>query len=352
MKLWYNKNINIKGEILMKNLRKQLIELLNIHGVSGQETEVRSYLKPILEKQMDSVKIDTYGNLLATKTIGNGQGATILLSAHMDTVKGVLKDRKLIEKNGVISSSKGALGADDRAGIAIILTVLENINKLGFDGTIKVAFSREEEIGCVGSSNIDPHFYEDVDLAIVVDRRGNRDIVVGCGQAFCSDEVGLFMEDVAKMADMPDWRAVEGGVSDALIFSENGVNSINLSAGYRNEHTEKEYVVLSDMKDTTKLILQAIAIINQFFATFGQVPRENRWAKAWKSFKGYSKSYGSYSYYEDSWDDMIYAEEFDINGDIFVYEIGKDVIIQQGSNEILLSRESLRGLVDQLKDVL
>jgi putative aminopeptidase FrvX len=338
--------------MLMKNLRKQLIELLNIHGVSGQETEVRSYLKPILEQQMDEVKIDTYGNLLATKTIGNGEGATVLLSAHMDTVKGVLKDRKLIEKNGVISSDKGALGADDRAGIAVILTVLSNINKLGFDGTIKIAFSREEEIGCVGSSKIDPYFYEDVNLAIVVDRRGNRDIVVGCGQAFCSDNVGLFMEEVGMMADMGDWKATEGGISDALTFSEKGVNSINLSVGYRNEHTDKEYVVLSDMRDTTRLILQAIAIINQFYQTFGEVPTENRWVKAWNYAKGYSKSYGSYGYYEDGFEDMIYAEEFDTNGDVFVYEMGKDVVIQQGDNEILLSRESLRGLVDQLKDVL
>lgn len=335
----------------MKNMRKQLIELLNIHGVSGQETNVRSYLKPILESKMDKVMIDSYGNLLADKKVGNGKGATVLLSAHMDTVKGVLADRGLIEKNGVISSTKGALGADDRAGIAIILTVLDNINKLGFDGTIKIAFSREEEVGCIGSSKIDSGWYQDTDLAIVVDRKGNRDIVVGCGQAFCSNEVGLFMEDVSKMADM-DWNAVEGGISDALSFSENGVNSINLSAGYRNEHTDKEYVVLADMRDTVRLILQTIAIINQFVDSFGEVPRENRWVKAWSYSKSGNPSYGSYGYYEDAFEDMIYAEEYDTNGDVFIYEMGKDIAIQQGDNEIILSRESLGGLFDQIKDKL
>jgi putative aminopeptidase FrvX len=336
--------------MLMKNLRNQLVKLLNIHGVSGQETNVRSYLKPILEHKMDEVKIDTYGNLLATKKVGNGNGATVLLSAHMDTVKGVLADRELIEKNGRISSNKGALGADDRAGIAIILEVLKNINKLGFDGTLKIAFSREEEIGCVGSSKIDPYFYQDADLAIVVDRRGSRDIVVGCGMAFCSNEVGHFMEDVSKMADM-DWKATEGGISDAMTFAENGVNSINLSAGYYNEHTEREYVVIAEMKDTVRLILQTVAIINQFVGTFGEVPRENRWVKEWSYGKGAS-SYGYASYFEDSWDDMIYAEEFDTNGDVFVYEMGRDVVVTQGDQEIMLSRESLKGLIDQLKDTL
>ncbi|MEL0642581.1 hypothetical protein V6260_18530, partial [Pseudoalteromonas aliena] len=87
---------------------------------------------------------------------------------------------------------------------------------------------------------IDPDWYKDVDLAIVVDRRSNRDIVAGCGMAFCSDAVGYFMEDVSKMADM-DWKCVEGGISDAMVFAENGINSINLSAGYMNEHTANEY---------------------------------------------------------------------------------------------------------------
>lgn len=337
----------------MKNMRKQLIELLNIHAVSGNEAPVREYLKPILENLLDTVIVDHYGNLLGEKRCGNGNGATVLLSAHMDTVKGVLFSRKIIENNGVILSDKGVLGADDRAGIAIILTVLRNLNKLNFDGTIKVAFSREEEIGCIGASHIDKDWYKDTDLAIVVDRKGNRDIVVGCGMAFCSNEVGFFMEDVSKMLDM-NWECVEGGISDAMTFSQNGINSINLSAGYMNEHTEREFVVLDDMKDTVRLVLQTIAIINQFYQSFGEVGYENRWAKSW--YKGDSKKgnkyyYGSGYYYEDEFDDTIWAEEYDQNGDVYVYEIGRDVVIQQGEDEIRLSRESLRSLVDQLRDI-
>ena len=330
----------------MKNMRKQLIELLNIHGVSGKETSVRNYLKPILENLVDEVHVDSYGNLLGEKKCGNGEGATVLLSAHMDTVKGVLANRKLIEKNGVISSSEGALGADDRAGITIILTVLENLNKLGFNGRIKVAFSREEEIGCVGAEKIDKNWYAGTDLAIVVDRKGNRDIVAGCGMAFCSNSVGFFMEDVANMADMSDWKCVEGGISDAMTFSTNGINSVNLSAGYRNEHTSKEFVVLNDMKDTARLILQAIAVINDFCHAFDEVGYENRWAKTWY---GKGKKYNTY--FEDTWGDDVWAEEYDQNGDIWVYELGKDIVIQQGENEIALSRESLRSIVSQLKNI-
>lgn len=352
----------------MKKMRKQLIKLLSIHGTSGNEKPVRDYLKPILTEMMDTVTIDSYGNLLAEKKVGNGEGATVLLSAHMDTVKGVLKDRKLLENNGVITSDKGALGADDRAGIAIIMEVLRNIDKLSFEGTIKVAFSREEEIGCIGSGKIDKDWYSDVDLAIVVDRKGNRDIVVGCFDAFCSTAVGTFFEDVSAMQNM-NWKATEGGISDACTFSKNGINSVNLSAGYRHEHTDKEYVVIDDMRDTVALILQALAVINQFVHTFGEVPEENEWVK-----NGYGYDYGSYGYWKggqkyynsssykytdadypygntdsDRFDDMIYAESKDRNGDILMYEIGRDVVIQQGEQEIILTRDSLKNIFSQIK---
>lgn len=336
----------------MKKLQKQLIKLLNIHGVSGDEKSVRDYLVPILNNTMDSVHVDDYGNLLADKKVGNGNGATVMLSAHMDTVKGVLKDRKVINKDGIITSDKGALGADDRAGIAIILAVLRNLTSVNFNGNIKIAFSREEEIGCIGSGKIDVDWYKNVDLAIVADRRGNRDIVVGCGTAFCSNSIGEFMENVGQMVDM-DWKCVEGGISDALTFSENGVNSINLSVGYMNEHTEKEYVVIDDMRDTTRLILQVLAVINDFYKDFQKVTYENKWVLNWGNAHAYGYDYYEDDYYGDAiYNSDIWAETEDmINGDAFIYELDNEVIIHQNSDKVILSRQGLKELMSQLKGI-
>lgn len=335
----------------MKNLKTQLIELLNIHGISGQEKPVRDYLIGELAKLVDKMHVDEEGNLLAEKKVGTGVGATIVLSAHMDTVRNVYKDRKVIEDNGVLFSNKGALGADDRAGIAIILAVLRNVSTTSFSGTIKIAFSVAEEIGCVGASHIDPQFYSDADLAIVVDRRGNRDIVVGCSNAFCSDSVGMFLEDVSKMCDM-DWECVEGGVSDAMVFSKNGINSVNLSAGYRNEHSDKEWVSLNDMKDTMMLIMQTLAVINQFYGTFEQVGRENKWIKSYDKYIDNNKynKYSSVSYYEDTFENNLWIEEEDKNGDFMIYEIGADIVMQQGKNEIILSRQNFINMMTQAQE--
>jgi putative aminopeptidase FrvX len=329
------------------NIKQQLVELLEIHGVSGNEKPVRDYLEPILTDIMDETIIDDYGNLLGVLKVGTGEGATILLSAHMDTVRGVRKDKKVVEKDGIFRAelpdgTSGVLGADDRAGIAIILTALRNIPK-SFNGTIKVAFSREEEIGCVGAEQISREFLDYVDLAIVVDRRGNRDIVIGCDMAFCSNNVGDFMEHVSEVADM-DWNCVEGGISDAMSFATRGVNSINLSAGYQNEHTTNEFVSIWNMQDTTKLIIQALALVNGFYHTFGEVPDGNKWIKQSRT----RHQYRDY-YFED---EMIWEEESDENGDVYAYAIDDDIVIRQGGNEIRMNEDNFLKLYDKVFDAL
>lgn len=342
----------------MKKMRKQFIKLLGIHAVSGNEKPVRDYLKPILTNMLDKVTVDSYGNLLGEKSVGTGEGATILLSAHMDTVKGVLANRELVFQDDYISSSVGALGADDRAGIAIIMEVLRSLNDTKFNGTIKVAFSREEEIGCVGAGKIDKEWYSDVDLAIVVDRRGNRDIVTGCYGAFCSNEVGYFMEGVSASIGM-NWRAVEGGISDAQTFSSRGgVNSINLSAGYYFEHTANECVSVSQMEDTVLLICASLDVVNEYVHLFGEVPVSNEWSEAYtyskyenydwrfldEEYQWNAKNYPQTSPFADT----IYAEEKDQYGDVYVFEVSEGVVIQQEENEIVMSKEALMSLIKQI----
>lgn len=329
----------MKTMTMQTTFKKQLEDLLDIHAPSGKEKPVRRYLKPILDELMDSVEIDTYGNLLATKTIGNGRGAVVMLSAHMDTVRGVQPDKIVIEDSGVYtaqlpSGKQTVLGADDRAGIAIVLEVIRNIPE-SFNGVVKVAFSREEEIGCVGAERMNPSFYQDVDLAIVCDRKGSRDIVAGSGYAFCSNMVGQFLEGVGELADM-DYKCVEGGTSDACTFSESGINSVNLSVGYYGEHTAKETLVFKEMRDTAKLIVQAFAVINDFYSGFGKVPESNKWVKAY-SFKGLFPIEDNYVYNDDF--NHVWVEQYDDNGEIFMYDSEDSIILQQGENDIIFESQ-------------
>lgn len=92
---------------------------------------------------VDYITVDHYGNLLAEKTYGNGNGPTILLNAHLDTVYEIEPGRT-IQKNGTIwTSSEGILGADDRAGVAIIVMIAKYLNQSDFCGKVKFIFTVE-----------------------------------------------------------------------------------------------------------------------------------------------------------------------------------------------------------------
>ncbi|MED4988116.1 M20/M25/M40 family metallo-hydrolase [Parageobacillus toebii] len=267
-------NVWRNPELLMtyrlETFKHRLYSLLSINGKSGGEAMIRQMLYRKLQQKTDWREIDDYGNLLAAVYCGNGP--TILLSAHMDTVRPFSTKRTIIENGTVLNSSHGILGADDRAGIAVILEILDFIRHSRFKGTLKIAFTVEEEIGCLGSRHIDPTFLQDVDAAIVVDRRGMRDIVTSYAgiMPFCDDNYGRIFETAGALAGMPDWKMAPGGLSDAKVFAEFGIPSVNLSVGYEHEHTELETL---DYKATleTVMLLETVfennMITKELFAT-------------------------------------------------------------------------------------
>ncbi|MDN3016072.1 M20/M25/M40 family metallo-hydrolase [Paenibacillus sp. BSR1-1] len=240
------------------HFKHRVIELLNIPGISQDERKIRLYLKNRLSPLTDYMYVDRKGNLLAYKYCGDGP--TILLSAHMDTVEEIALDRDILEEGTILKSSKGILGADDRAGIAVILELLANIQQTHFNGTIKIAFTVEEEIGCLGSQNIDQDFLEDVDGAIVIDRRGERDIVTSFANivSFCPVEYGQLFEKAGKLAGMEDWKMTPGGLSDAKVYAELGIPSVNLSAGYYHEHTDLESLNYKAAFETYQLVMSVL----------------------------------------------------------------------------------------------
>jgi hypothetical protein len=234
---------------------RHLLDLLDVPGASGHEGPVRRFLLSRLRRIADRVEADDAGNVLAV--IRQGDGPVVLLSAHMDVYSEIVPGRRILQMGNVLRSSEGILGADDRAGIAIVLHVAERIRRTDFCGTLKLAFTVREEIGLVGASRIDAAFLRDVDAAIVIDRRGNRDIVTSCGGAvpFCEPSYGRLYEEAGVLAGMTGWRVTAGGSSDAVVFARDfGINTVNLSAGYRHEHTDREMLDVVAAYETAKLV--------------------------------------------------------------------------------------------------
>lgn len=234
---------------------RHLLDLLNVPGASGREGPIRRVLLSRLRRIADRVRTDGIGNVLAE--IRMGDGPTVLLSAHMDVCREIVRGRRILQVGNVLRSSEGILGADDRAGIAIALHVAERVRGTGFRGTLKLAFTVREEVGLVGASRIDSAFMRDIDAAIVIDRRGDRDIVTSCGGAvpFCEPSYGRLFEEAGELAGMSGWRVTAGGSSDAVVFAGKfGIDTVNLSAGYMHEHTDRETLDVVAACETAKLI--------------------------------------------------------------------------------------------------
>ena len=67
----------------MKSLIQKLVE---IPSPSGYESQIRSVIRAEIEKDVDDLKVDALGNLIAHKGRGGKGGLKVMLSAHIDEI--------------------------------------------------------------------------------------------------------------------------------------------------------------------------------------------------------------------------------------------------------------------------
>jgi tripeptide aminopeptidase len=158
-----------------------LIELVGIPSTSGHEEQVRDYLATRLNALGMETRVDATGNLAATLT---GTGEPILLNAHMDRVPPGLGHRPILRDGVLYSDSTTNLGADDAAGIAIILETLTRVVEQHLPHPPIVAvFTVQEEAGLCGANGFDAAMYQ-VTRGIVFDNAFEAGVVVSQGAAY------------------------------------------------------------------------------------------------------------------------------------------------------------------------
>jgi tripeptide aminopeptidase len=138
---------------------EEFIKLASLNSPSRREGQVAGYLlgrlremglTPVVDNSAPLTGSDT-GNIIA-RVAGNAEGPAILLCAHMDTV-GPTEGMVPVVRDGVIySNGKTVLGADDKAGIAIIMAAVAELMEDGEPhGPIELLFTVQEEIGLFGA---------------------------------------------------------------------------------------------------------------------------------------------------------------------------------------------------------
>ncbi|WP_262176609.1 M20/M25/M40 family metallo-hydrolase [Saccharococcus sp. Marseille-Q5394] len=241
-----------------KSFNETLEKVLAIPGESGEEEWIREFVIQKLKPLTDRIEVDHYGNIVAVKRFG--PGPTVLLNAHLDTYESIADGREIIKTGDIWSSSDGILGADDRAGVNVVLAAAKSVGNSQFNGTVKFIFTVQEEIGLLGARQVTKSILWDVDMAFVIDRRGTHDIVTSRGgvDLFCTPAFGNALEGIARRSGDRRWRTVEGGSSDTYIWAQSGIESVNLSVGYANEHTDNETLDVKACYGTYQFIMEIL----------------------------------------------------------------------------------------------
>jgi len=111
------------------------LELAQIPGLSRKEKKIARRVAQKLRQLGAKVKFDRalarrgeVGNLIAYFP-GTSNQPPLLLNAHLDTVGPVGEFSYRREGNYLKSQGRSILGADDRAGVAVILEVLEHLKE-------------------------------------------------------------------------------------------------------------------------------------------------------------------------------------------------------------------------------
>ena len=158
----------------------------------------------------------------------------VLLVAHLDTVHKKLPGVILYDVDDDAYSSPNGIGGDDRCGVYMIFQVIEKFN-------CSVLFCEDEEIGGIGAKKfIETDLAKELkfNYAIEFDRKNGKDAVF----YDCDNED--FEEFITKEFYSTAW----GSFSDISTLAPFlGCAAVNLSCGYYNAHTEKEYVVAKEM---------------------------------------------------------------------------------------------------------
>lgn len=125
---------------------KELIELTQISAPPFQEQKrAERYKQMLKEAGIDSIWMDEVGNVIALRK-GKGNGKTVVLEAHLDTVFPLETDVTVKTKGDTLFAP--GIG-DDTRGLSMILTIVKSMNQAGLSTSSDILFA-----GTVGEEGL------------------------------------------------------------------------------------------------------------------------------------------------------------------------------------------------------
>jgi tripeptide aminopeptidase len=129
-------------------------DLCRIPSPSWREGDCAARVGRELREIGLGVEQDEAGNLLA-RVPARGDGRTVLLCAHLDTVEPVAPIEPVLVDDGWENAHDGILGADNKSAVATILEVARRCTIEGAPVGLELLFTVAEEVGLQGAKRFD-----------------------------------------------------------------------------------------------------------------------------------------------------------------------------------------------------
>jgi hypothetical protein len=231
--------------------------------------------------------IDEVGNLHVDARVDATHRT--LFVAHVDTVHredGANKIRKTASK---WYADDAVLGADDGAGVAMLMHML--------CGGVPAyyVFTQGEECGGIGAKHLskDVALLSQFDRAIAFDRRGIDSVIThqGYGRC-CSDSFAQALADELSSGNVLMYLGDDTGVyTDTAEFVDTIPECTNISIGYMHEHTQKEELNITHFTALADAVLNVAwdalptdrdpAVVDNKWDAYGYGAPSGAWAKNW-----------------------------------------------------------------------
>jgi len=227
-----------------------LLETILKYNRANPVPFIEEVLLPFLDDLGLDYEIDKEYNVY----VSNGNTADTFYIAHTDTCDRVSDPvfKDLSVENGFINlnSAHSCLGADDGAGVYILLKLLEH----NIEG--RYLFTTGEEIGLIGMSYWidDPYNVEQlqgVERCVEFDRKGENEIIIEqSGKRLADVELSLELSDEFDSYGMALFPSTRGVYTDNILLDGIVPFVVNISCGYVHQHTPREtlnYVFLDNL---------------------------------------------------------------------------------------------------------
>jgi hypothetical protein len=251
------------------DIKKKFIELTSFTYPYGYEDELVKFLP-------NEYLVDEDGNYLYEV----GSENDTIFACHLDTAcKNHTPVIHKFDGKYIRTDKKTILGADDKAGMVILLYMIaHNVPGLYY-------FFIGEEVGCIGSTAASRRkdFFSKYKRIISFDRRGVNSIITHqSSKRTCSDEFANSISKEFAKHNLNLEKDDTGVYTDSAEFAEVIPECTNISVGYYKEHTTDEH---QDIEFLEKLA-KACVLIDWRSTEVKRDPSKAEW-----------KEYSNYYYY-------------------------------------------------------